>query len=202
MTKGFKEIGAMIRPYVSSMRLMLVGLLILLAACGKPPVETGINDPFEAQNRETHAMNREIDRLLLRPAAKGYGTILPEPVQRSVGNFADNIDLPSSVVNDILQANIDDAAHNFTRFLINTTIGIGGIFDPATSFGLLARDSDFGETLAVWGFGEGHYVELPLLGPSTKRDTIGRVVDLFTNPLTFVLPSPLSFCQHHRLHIV
>jgi phospholipid-binding lipoprotein MlaA len=172
---------------------MLVGLLVLLAACGKPPVEIGIQDPNEARNRVVFEMNKDVDRRILRPASKGYGSALPEPVQRSIGNFAGNVDLPSSVVNDILQANIDDAAHNFTRFLINTTFGILGIFDPATSFGLPERKSDFGETLAVWGFREGNYVVLPVVGPSTQRDAVGRVVGLFTNPLTYALPSPEKY---------
>ena len=163
--------------------------MLSLAACGQPQVEQGFDDPYEAQNRAVHEINRSIDRAILRPASKGY-SVIPEPVQRGIGNFADNLDLPGSIVNDVLQANVDDAASNFTRFLINTTLGLGGVFDPATSFGLHARDSDFGETLYVWGAAEGHYVELPLMGPSTKRDAIGRIVDLFANPLGYILPKP------------
>jgi len=171
-------------------------VLLALAGCGKPEVSRGINDPYEAQNRAVHETNKNIDRTILRPLTSLGGGGEPGVVMRSVGNFAGNLSLPKSFVNDVLQANVDDAAHNFTRFLINSTFGIAGLFDPATAWGLAERGSDFGETLHVWGFAEGHYVELPLLGPSTKRDAIGKVVDLFTNPLTYVLPSPERYGIH------
>ncbi|MCG6904592.1 MAG: VacJ family lipoprotein [Rhodobacter sp.] len=164
-----------------------------LAGCGKPQVARGINDPYETHNRAVHELNRDIDRTLLKPASSGVGSALPEPARRGISNFAGNFGLPSSIVNDLLQANIDDAASNTVRLLINTTFGLGGILDPATAWGLPARDTDFGETLHVWGFAEGHYVELPLLGPSTKRDAIGGFVDLFTNPLSYILPSPKRY---------
>ncbi len=171
----------------------LIGLALALglAGCGKAPVARGINDPYEAHNRAVHETNKRIDRTILKPLSGGGGG--GGQVGRTVGNFAGNLTLPGSIVNDVLQANIDDAAHNFTRLLINTTFGIGGLFDPASDWGLHDRPSDFGETLHVWGAAEGHYVELPLAGPSTKRDAIGKVVDLFTNPLTWVLPSPERF---------
>jgi len=161
-----------------------------LAGCGKPDVARGINDPYETQNRAIHDFNRSVDKALLRPASKGYGGALPEPVKQGVGNVAGNLSLPSYILNDVLQANVDDAAHNFTRLLINSTFGIAGLFDPATAWGLPERDSDFGETLHVWGFAEGHYIELPLLGPSTKRDTVGSVVDFIIDPLGLLLPAP------------
>ena len=185
------------RVFVAMIRSSLPRLLVLctvaataLSGCATPEVAKGINDPYETQNRAVHETNKSIDRTILKPLSGGYGNTVPEPVRQSVGNFAGNLSLPGSILNDVLQANIDDAAANTVRLLINSTFGIGGIFDPATAWGLPARDSDFGETLYVWGFAEGHYVELPLLGPSTKRDAIGSLVDLFTNPLSYVLPSP------------
>ncbi|MDJ0826268.1 MAG: VacJ family lipoprotein [Rhodobacter sp.] len=168
----------------------LAVLCAVLSACATPEVAKGINDPYEAQNRARHENNKRSDRVFLRPVSQAYGKGVPEPVRTGVSNFAGNVDLPRSIVNDVLQANIDDAAHNFARFLINTTFGIGGVFDPATSMGLDPRVSDFGETLHVWGATEGHYVEMPIFGPSTKRDAFGRVVDLFLNPLSYIVPTP------------
>lgn len=178
------------RPSCARKTLLVLVVAGILAGCSAPEVARGINDPYESQNRAVHEANKSIDRAILKPLSGGYGNTFPEPVQRGVGNFAGNLALPGSIVNDILQANLDDAVANSVRLLINTTFGIGGVLDPATAWGLPARNSDFGETLYVWGFAEGHYVELPLLGPSTKRDAIGGMVDLFTNPLGYILPSP------------
>jgi len=179
---------------MSRCRLAFLMLVVAgVSACGKAEVARGINDPYEAHNRAVHETNKKIDRTILRPLTGGTGGVVPKPVMQGISNFAGNVSLPQSFVNDVLQANVDDAAHNFTRFLINTTFGIGGLFDPATAWGLAARDSDFGETLHVWGMAEGHYVELPLLGPSTKRDTLGKVVDIFTNPLRYILPTPEKY---------
>lgn len=160
-----------------------------LAACATPDGPEAINDPFEAQNRAIHQVNRGIDRAVLRPGARGYGTAVPGPVRKGVDNFAGNLGLPGMVVNDLLQARVDDALWNASRFLFNTTIGLAGVLDPSTAMGLTERETDFGETLHVWGVGEGVYLELPLLGPSTGRDAVGKAVDMAMNPLNFVLPS-------------
>ena len=176
--------------------MLLGGLLLLLGACAaQPPVAQGINDPNEARNRAIHEANKRGDTNLIRPISQGYGKALPEPVRRSVGNFAANLDLPRTIVNDVLQANIDDAASNFTRLLINTTFGIGGIFDPAGQWGLPERSSDFGETLHVWGVAEGNYQELRFLGPSTERDTAGKLVDFVLNPLSYTLQTPERYAM-------
>ncbi len=164
---------------------------MLLGACAaQPPVAQGINDPNEARNRANHEANKRGDENFLRPVSQSYGKSVPEPVRRGIGNFAANIELPKFMVNDLLQGSLDDAAHNFTRFLINTSFGIGGIFDPAGEWGLPERSSDFGETLHVWGVEEGNYQELRFLGPSTERDTAGRFFDFFLNPLSYVVPNP------------
>ncbi len=170
--------------------VLAVGVAYGLAGCGPAPVTQGIQDPYEEQNRAVHRFNKSFDRNVLRPIARGTGGSEPGPVATGISNFAGNLTMPTSIANDVLQFQLDDAAHNFTRFLINTTFGIGGIFDPATAWGLYARDSDFGETLHVWGVGEGNYVELPFLGPSTERDTIGTVADIALNPLRLILPKP------------
>jgi phospholipid-binding lipoprotein MlaA len=165
-------------------------VLLLLAACGPAPVPSGIDDPYEAQNREVHRANQDIDRALFGPAAGAYGGILPAPVKAGISNLSDNLDLPGDVVNNILQLRLGRAAQNTLRFVVNTTVGLGGLLDPATDFGIPARETDFGETLYVWGVPEGAYVELPVLGPSTERDTLGRVVDVALNPLRWVVKTP------------
>ena len=173
------------------MKKLIVGcVLVGLAACSTPEVSQGVHDPYEQKNRRVHEFNKKLDRTILGPASNGYGSSVPKPVVQGVGNFAGNLDLPGYFVNDVLQGNIDDAAHNFARFLFNSTIGIAGLFDPATSWGLTERSSDFGETLHVWGVQEGAYVELPFFGPSTERDAAGKVVDMFTNPVRYVVPKP------------
>lgn len=163
----------------------VLGLLVTLSACGPAalPPASAINDPDEAQNRAAHEFNRGLDRALVRPTASALGSAIPEPVLVGVGRMSSNLNQPGYVVNNVLQFRFGQAIHNTARFVINTTIGIGGIFDPASAMGLEERDTDFGETLHLWGAPEGSYMELPVLGPSTSRDTVGRVVDFALNPL-------------------
>jgi len=163
-------------------------VLLALSACSAP-APSGIDDPYEGFNRKVHGFNTAVDKNVIRPLAAGTSKIVPEPVSRGVTHFADNLSLPAAVVNDLLQVNIGDAAHNTMRFLVNTTVGIGGLFDPATAAGAPERPTDFGETLHVWGMAEGAYTELPLLGPSTARDALGQVVDYAMDPLQLVVPS-------------
>lgn len=142
----------------------------------------GFNDPYETQNRKIHAFNKGLDKNLIRPVAKGYG-VVPVEARDTLNNFSDNLNEPAHVINNLLQGDLGGAGISIVRFVMNTTIGIGGLVDAAAEFGIEERDTDFGQTLAVWGVGEGAYIELPLIGPSTQRDTVGFVVDFFTNPL-------------------
>ena len=162
----------------------LCAVLSLTVACAHRPAGQDIYDPLEPQNRKVHEFNRTVDRTIVRPIARtfGGGGGANGPVRRGVSNFASNLDQPRHVVNNVLQGRIENAGHNFFRFLVNTTVGFGGLLDPATDMGLEERDTDFGETLHVWGSGEGRYLELPLLGPSTERDALGRIVDTVMNP--------------------
>ena len=171
-------------PSQNLFRIAVLALLPLVAAACAPGGRTApaANDPYEAQNRRVHAFNRGVDRALYRPASLAYGTAVPDPLRQTVSNFAGNLSLPSYILNDALQGEAEDAGHNLFRFLVNTTLGVGGIFDPATSMGLAARESDFGQTLSVWGAPQGAYLELPLLGPSTERAAVGTVVDFAMNP--------------------
>lgn len=161
---------------------------LALTACGPKPAPTGINDPWEKENRSTHAFNLALDKNIVRPLARSTVRIVPAPITQGVANFASNLDMPGIVVNDVLQARLDKAAQNTLRFALNSTIGLGGLFDPATSLGATKKSTDFGETLAVWGVGEGKYIELPAFGPSTQRDAVGMAVDYVMDPLRLVVP--------------
>lgn len=166
---------------------------LALSACGPAPIQQGINDPNESFNRKVHGFNRGLDSALVRPAAKGYGAIVPGPVQTGVSNFAHNLDLPGSIINGLLQGRPMYATENTLRFAVNTTFGIGGLFDPATVLGIKGKPTDFGETLHVWGVGEGPYIEVPALGPQTSRDFAGWVVDVVTNPVRIGLGEPEKY---------
>lgn len=181
----------MLRP------LKFVSALILAAfAAGcatQDPVARAageVFDPYEKTNRTVHAFNRGVDRLAFRPASKGYVAIVPAPMVTSFSHFAENLSMPGQMVNALLQGDLKMAGNAFSRFVINSTVGFAGLADPASEFNVPPVDTDFGETLHVWGFDEGAYVELPLYGPSTARDAVGVVVNLFTNPLDYTDPRP------------
>jgi phospholipid-binding lipoprotein MlaA len=164
-----------------------------LGACARPPVSSEINDPHEAENRHVHAFNVALDKAVLRPIAEGAGGSGTGPFATGVKNFASNLDAPGDVLNDLLQLRVGRAAHNTLRFAVNSTIGLGGLFDPARAMGVEAKETDFGETLYVWGVNEGYYMELPFIGPSTARDTFGRAVDYAINPLGLFVKPPESY---------
>lgn len=183
-------------PRTGAVRIAVVCLIATLSACGASQdldPSDGINDPFETQNRKVHAFNRDLDRALVRPAAKGYTNILPDGVEDSIGNFAANLGEPADMTNSLLQGNFRGLGNASLRFAINSTAGVFGLFDVATAAGIPEHDTNFGETLHVWGSGEGSYLELPVLGPSTQRDTVGKFVDLFTNPLSYMIDDPASY---------
>lgn len=161
-----------------------------VAACSTPGPDfpaADVYDPYEEANRNTHALNKAVDKAVLRPVSKAYVAVLPEEAVISVGNFADNLGEPASAVNHLLQGDLRGVVRNVTRFAVNSTLGFGGLFDAAADLGVYPDEADFGETLHVWGAPEGAYIELPLLGPSNERDAVGKVVDLFTDPLDTVL---------------
>lgn len=160
----------------------------LLAGCSVPDEPVEVHDPYEPANRIVHATNKAADTVFFRPLSQAYGVVVPSPVRRSLSNASANLSGPRNVVNDFLQGNAEDAGHNLMRFLVNSTVGVFGLFDPASgSFGLEARDTGFADTLAVWGAQEGAYLELLLFGPSTERDAFGQFVDILTNPLDAVV---------------
>ncbi|MFN3969766.1 MAG: VacJ family lipoprotein [Gemmobacter sp.] len=166
----------------------MVSALLVLGACAAPAPVQPHYDPDEANNRARHDQNRALDRSILKPVSGAYGGTVSPQVRKGIANFAGNLDAPADVLNSVLQGRPGPAIENTLRFVLNTTIGIGGIFDPARAMGIEGRPTDFGETLHVWGMAEGAYHELPLIGPSTDRDTIGKVVDVVINPVRLLLP--------------
>jgi phospholipid-binding lipoprotein MlaA len=134
-------------------------------------------DPWEPLNRKVFWFNDHLDMYLIEPAAKGWDFVTPKRVQTSLSNFFANLRFPIDTVNNLLQGKVQYAATDVGRFVVNTTVGAAGFFDPAKSFGLLPHPEDFGQTLGVWGLRSGPYLVLPILGPSTLRDGAGILVD-------------------------
>lgn len=165
------------RPAVAALAAML---------CGCAAEETRVDyDPLEPLNRGVHEFNDLTDRVLLKPAAKGYRAVVPGFARNGVSNFFDNLGTPRSMLNNFLQGKPARGFDDLARFLFNSTIGIGGLLDVASHGGLEEYDEDFGQTLAVWGVGDGPYIVLPFLGPSTLRDTFVRPADIFLDPLLY-----------------
>ncbi|HEY9545534.1 MAG TPA: VacJ family lipoprotein [Solimonas sp.] len=159
--------------------------MLALAGCAhNSPYEPA--DPLEKINRPIYAFNMVADQYVLRPVAVTYVNYAPPPLRIGVSNFFDNLFYPAVIINDALQAKFKQSGLDLTRFVLNTTFGLAGLLDPATMVGLEKHDEDFGQTLGHWGVGEGWYIVLPLFGPSTNRDVVGRVGDIWTSPLQYV----------------
>ena len=137
-----------------------------------------VNDPFENLNRKTFEFNENMDEKILKPIAETYSE-LPPKIKLGFSNFFNNLEEVDTFVNQLLQGKPKESINDFTRFIINTTIGLGGFIDVASKVGLERHEEDFGQTLAVWGVGQGPYIMLPILGPSTLRDTLSRPVSSF-----------------------
>ncbi|MEQ1440213.1 VacJ family lipoprotein [Fontimonas sp. SYSU GA230001] len=165
-------------------RLSTVALLLALSACAHNSLYEP-SDPLEPVNRSIYAFNTTADRYVLRPVAKGYVAVVPSPVRQGVTNFLDNLGYPSVILHDLLQLKFTQAARDTGRFLLNSTYGLAGFLDPASMVGLYKNDEDLGQTLGRWGVGEGWYLMLPLLGPTTNRDLVGWVGDWWTSPLQY-----------------
>jgi len=167
--------------------IAMAAIAIIFSGLAAMPVYAEDGDSFETLNRQIFYINDRLDHFALRPAAVTYKKLMPNPLEKGIGNIFSNLDEVTNVVNDVLQGKFDQAAHDGGRFLINTTVGLGGIFDVAQRAGLAKSDGeDFGQTLAVWGVGEGPYLMLPLIGPSTLRDAPSKFVDSITSPFSYV----------------
>lgn len=166
---------------------------ILLGACAKREPGAEFNDPYEAQNRAVHDFNVSLDRAVFGGGKTDRKPLLPAPVAEGLTNFSDNLGMPKAILNNLLQGRPDPAVKNAARFLMNTTAGLGGIFDPATAVGLHAEDTDFGETLYVWGAPEGAFLVLPVAGPMTERDLVGKLVDFVIDPTNGAFQEPETY---------
>jgi phospholipid-binding lipoprotein MlaA len=170
-------------------RLGAILLAAALAGCATIPPGAGSNpaDPLEVYNRHVFDFNDRVDRALFKPVAQAYETVLPEPVRNCINNAFRNIGEPITAINQLLQGKPSAAMFDLSRLFWNSTAGLGGCFDVAAMAGAPRNVEDFGQTLGVWGFGPGAYFVLPLLGPSSVRDTAGRLFDfLRTDPLWYM----------------
>lgn len=161
-----------------------------------------ISDPFEGGNRAVFAFNEAVDKAVLEPVARGYRYVTPKPVRNSVRNFLRNLKSPIVMGNQLLQGDLEGFANATGRLFINTLLGVGGLFDVADMGGIEYEPEDFGQTLAVWGVGNGPYMIIPLLGPSTVRDGTGMLVDSFADPVRiYMFNHDLEWLHYTRLGV-
>lgn len=186
-----RSLEAVRAPFVS---ICAGAFALTLAGCATPPENDPdalaayreANDPLEPMNRYFFEVNYALDEIVLKPIAGWYYVAVPNPAQDSIRNFLRNLSSPVILANDLFQGETDRAGTTLMRFLVNSTFGIAGLFDVASEMGFLYHDEDFGQTLAVHGVDEGPYLVIPLLGPSNPRDAVGRLVDVFLDPLTYI----------------
>ncbi len=165
----------------------LCACLIALQACTNPNPSTAQStpeDPFEPFNRQMHEVNIALDRAILNPVATAYDSVTDPEFQQGVSNVASNLSEPKNAVNHALQGKVEPMFINITRFIYNSSVGIGGLFDPASQLGLLPSPTSFDQTLASWGTPAGPYIELPVLGPNSVRSAAARLVDTQLNPFS------------------
>ena len=174
-----------VRPLLSMACAVLLALL--LSACATQPttMTDPERDPWESYNRKIHAFNMGLDKAIIRPVARGYDVIMPDAPQRGVRNFFRNLAYPVTFVNLVLQGKFEDALTATGRFLINSTIGLLGFFDVATKEGIPDYNEDFGQTLATWGWKDSRYLVMPLFGPFTARDFLGRGFYGYLHPVSY-----------------
>ncbi|MGI9309535.1 MAG: MlaA family lipoprotein [Gammaproteobacteria bacterium] len=182
MTVRFRNTLQAWRSTVSRL-VTVMAIVVFTTACASKGSTQSNPDPLEPINRPIYKFNDGFDRWLLRPTAKGYDFITPDPIQTGVANFFDNITYPVTIVNALLQGKFKQGLEDTGRFLMNSTLGLGGLLDPATDAGLVEHTEDFGQTFAKWGIPSGPYIVIPLLGPSNFRDGIGILANVQVNPL-------------------
>ncbi len=161
--------------------------LVLVGGCATTGGDP--RDPFEPMNRAVYQFNDEFDKAVAKPVAEAYRAFVPPIVRTGVGNFFSNVNDVLVALNNGLQGKVPDAINDLGRVAVNTTLGVLGFRDVATELGVPKNNEDFGQTLGRWGLRDGPYIVLPLLGPSSVRDTVGWAGDLYTNPLTYIDPS-------------
>jgi phospholipid-binding lipoprotein MlaA len=164
----------------------MVTLMALAGCAALPGGKPNPHDRFERFNRSMYKFNTALDRAVLRPVARTYVKVTPSPVRTALKNVLSNMAYATTVFNDFLQGKFNDGASDAARLVVNTTIGVGGLFDPASRMGMDRHEQDFGETLGHWGVHSGPYLMLPLIGPSTVRDSIGLLPDEYTNARAYI----------------
>jgi len=173
----------------AQVKTVLFGTVSAIAALSLSACATGAarnpDDPYEDFNRSMFEFNDGLDKAVIEPVAKGYRAVTNEPIRGGVNNFVNNLGEPVTFANEVLQGKVGNAAGTVGRFLLNTTVGIVGIFDPASAIGIKRTDEDFGQTLGVWGVGTGPYLVLPLLGSTNPRDLFGLGADAAMNPINY-----------------
>ena len=187
----YRSLSATMRSF----RLLAITLVLGMSACATRPDPSDpeavaefrqTNDPIEPFNRAMFDVHQGIDKYALRPAALGYRAVLPQPVRNGLHNAFGNLKSPVIFINDVIQGEVGRARDTLTRFMLNSTVGIGGIFDVAASMGLPAHEADFGLTAGKAGVGEGPYLFIPLLGPTNPRDLTGFGAGIAANPFTYL----------------
>lgn len=197
---------------MKTVRPAVLLLALFLGACSTPSAESlAQNDPWEATNRDIFAFDTWVEHNVARPVAEGYRAVVPEPARDGVHNMLNNLHSPVILANDVLQGETKKAARTLGRIVINSTIGIGGIFDVAAKIGIPYHDNDFGITMGQGGIWEGSYLVLPILGPRPPRDLIGGFVDGAFDPLTYAhfpgrhelltARTPVSFLDFEDRHM-
>jgi phospholipid-binding lipoprotein MlaA len=171
-----------------SARVVIAAALAVAIAWADADADAGAGDPWETMNRGIFRFNEGADRWVIEPIAKGVDFVTPDPVERSIRKFFKNSMFPIHFLNDLLQAKPVSAVEELARFVVNTTVGVAGFFDPASGFGLESHREDFGQTLGYWGVPPGPYLVLPLLGPSNPRDTIGLIADSAATVYPYFIP--------------
>lgn len=168
------------------LRHSTLAAVLLLSAVSPQALAADAADPWEGFNRSVFRFNETLDRYVTKPLAKGYQTVTPQVVDDAISRFFNNLSSPVTLVNQLLQGKPAAAAATTSRLIFNSTVGVGGLFDVAARMGVKREKEDFGQTLAVWGVKPGTYLVLPLLGPSTVRDTAGRVGDIASDPRVYM----------------
>ncbi|HJM71887.1 MAG TPA: VacJ family lipoprotein [Gammaproteobacteria bacterium] len=169
------------------LKIILIPFLLVTSGCSyQGNLAPDDSDPYEKSNRGFFEFNEKLDEAILEPVADTYDVVVPEVAQTRFINFIKNAESPINIVNLFLQGRPLDSLESLLNFSINSTIGILGIFDPASKMGLKTYDEDFGQTLGIWGFEEGSYWMTPVLGPYTTRHTVGDLIDNLFNPLTYI----------------
>ncbi|MDT8428732.1 MAG: VacJ family lipoprotein [Pseudomonadales bacterium] len=191
--------------------LKLVFLSVITAACTSIPSEdsrqSGTTDPLEEVNRLSYALTEEVDNYVLKPMAQTHTRYTPGLIRSGITNFFNNLFYPNVILNSLLQGKIQQTFSDASRFIVNTTAGLGGVLDVGSPIGLPAHDEDFGQTLAVWGVGQGAYLYLPLLGPGSARELPDRLVSTYLNPLIYIdfsiaFPLGLVYAVNRRANLL